>query len=201
LIGRTHQSRRRGVSQAFRRLCVRISSSSSRADPRLGNSSLQKSAPSISVLRSMPGRVEANVTCLQTGLNSVVPSVWWASLLSFSFPWRVGDGSMKDTAIIYFQGSTRYMTKQAKPSGTVGLAQRWTTCATSHFCDGHVMTVMDTEDTDAGTIDQRHPPWLTLPLSLSWSLLHTKRQAGHIQSKGEKSNSKGVEEFTPNSDP
>jgi len=102
------------------------------------------------------------------------------------FSWRVVDGGMKSSTMIHFRASTRYMTKQAKPSGTNGLGQWWTTCATPHFCVGHVLTVMDSEDaTQAGTIGQRHPPRLTLPLSLSRSLLRTKRQAGHIQRKGE----------------
>jgi len=57
--------------------------------PRLGHSCLQKSAPSISLLRSMPGRVETNVTWLQIGLNSAGPGVCWASSPSFSIPWRL----------------------------------------------------------------------------------------------------------------
>jgi len=38
------------------------------------------------------------------------------------------------------------MTKQAKPTGMDGLGKRWATCATPYFCDGHVLTEMDTED-------------------------------------------------------
>jgi len=49
--------------------------STSRADSRLGHSCLHKSAPCISVLRAMPGRVEANVTWLLIGLNSAGPGV------------------------------------------------------------------------------------------------------------------------------
>jgi len=46
--------------------------------------------------------------------------------------------------------------------------------------------VMDTEDArQAPLVKGIYLPWLTLPFSLSWSLLHTKRQAGHIRSKGE----------------
>jgi len=53
---------------------------------------------------------------------------------------------MKSTAMINLRASTHYMTKQAKTSGTDGLEPRWTTCATPHFCVGHMLTVMDTED-------------------------------------------------------
>jgi len=43
-------------------------------DPGRGYSCLHKSAPSIPVLRPMPGRVEGNVTWLQVGLNSAGPA-------------------------------------------------------------------------------------------------------------------------------
>jgi len=44
------------------------------------------------------------------------------------------------------------MTKQAKPSGTDGVGQRWTTCATPHVCVGHVLTVMDRMDGSMATL-------------------------------------------------
>jgi len=77
----------------------------------------------------MPGRVEANVTWLQVGLNSAVPGKCRPSSPPFPIPWRVVDGGMKSMAMIHFWASTRYMTKQAKPLGTAGLGQWWTTCA------------------------------------------------------------------------
>jgi len=135
----------------------------------------------------MPGRrVEANVTWLQLGFNSSGPDMCRASSPPFPIPWRVVDGGMKSKAKIHVRASTRYVSKHAQPPGTDGLGQRWTTCATSHFCVGHVLTVMDTEyATQAPLVKGIHAPWLTLPLSLSRPLLYIKRQAGHIQSKGE----------------
>jgi len=134
---------------------------------------LHESAPCISVMRSMPGKVEANITWLQVGLNSAGPGMCRASS---PVPWRGVDGGMNNTAMVHFQTSTRYKTKQVKPSGTVGFEQSWTICETSHFCVGHVLTVTDSEDaTQVGTISQRHRPWLTLPLSLSSSILKDRQ--------------------------
>jgi len=132
--------------------------------PRLEHCCLHKFAPSISFLRSMPGRVEAIVTRLQMGFNCASPAVQVCADVPsvFSIPWRVVDDEMNGSAMIHFRTSPCYMNKQAKPSRTDRLGQWWT------------------------TIDQRPPPWLTLPLSLSRSLLHTKRQAAkHIRSSGE----------------
>jgi len=39
----------------------------------------------------MPGRVKANVTWLQVGLNSSGPGMCWASSPPFTMPWRVVD--------------------------------------------------------------------------------------------------------------
>jgi len=108
-------------------------SSLPRPDPRLGHSCLHKSAACITVLRSMPGRVEANVTWLQVGLQSAAAGMSRASSPSFPIPWRVVDGGMKSTAMIHFRASTCYVTKQSKPTGTDCLGQRWTTCETPHF--------------------------------------------------------------------
>jgi len=49
-----------------------------------GHSCLRKSSPRISVLRSMPGRLKANVTWLQVGLNSSSPGMYRASFPPFS---------------------------------------------------------------------------------------------------------------------
>jgi len=111
----------------------------------MGHSCLHESAQYISVMCSMPGRLEANVTWLQVILNSSGRGVCRAFSPSSPIPWMVVDGGMKSTAMIYFRASTRYMTKQAKPSGTDGHGQRWTTCLTPHFSVGHLLTVMDSE--------------------------------------------------------
>jgi len=87
----------------------------------LGHSYLHKSTPRISVLRSMPGRVKANVTWLQGDFNSEGPGMCRTSSPPVPIPWRVVDGGMKSTAMIHFRASTRYITKQTKPTGRDGL--------------------------------------------------------------------------------
>jgi len=83
----------------------------------------------------------------------------------FPIPWRVVDGGMKSTAMIHFRASTRCMTKQAKPTGTDGVGQRWTSCGTPHFGIGHVLTVMD-DATQAQLVEMQklinvHSPVIT----------------------------------------
>jgi len=116
--------------------------------PRLGLSCLHKSAPCILVLHSMPGIVEANVildfsTASTVRVHVCGSGMCWASSQSVPIPWRVVDDNMKSTAKIHFWASTCYMTKQVKPSGTDGLGQRCTTCATPHFSVGHVLIAMN----------------------------------------------------------
>jgi len=143
--------------------------SSSRAYPRLEHRCLHKSAPRISAC----ARCQAEWRPMLHGFRSAstvrVQICAGRPLLLSLIPWRVVDSGMKSTAMIYFRPARAIWPNKR---------QRWTTCATPHFCVGHMLTVMN-------TIGQRHPSTLTLPLSLSRSLLHTKRQAGHIRSKGE----------------
>jgi len=102
--------------------------------------------------------------------SSYVPGV----LSAFSNPMKVIDGGMKSTAM--FRASTRYMTKQAKLTGTDGLGTevdnlcnasllRWTHAD----CNGYGVC-------DAGTIGQR----LTLPSSLSRSKAMSTKVSYHM---------------------
>jgi len=96
------------------------------------------------------------------------------------------DGGMKGSAMIHFRDSTRYMTNKRNllermvwdcgEQPVRSLASGLDTC---FVCNRF-------GSCNAGTTGQKHRElWLALPLSLFRSLLHAKRRAGHIQSKGE----------------
>jgi len=134
----------------------------------------------------MPGGGEVNVTWLQIGLNSACGSRYVSDILSISshpvegYWWR-HEGLSNDP----FSGPAGAMSPSKR-----SLRERMT----SDIGGQPVQRLTSALDTcwvcwmkwiggcNAGTIGQRHPPWLTLPLSLSRSLLHTK---DHIQSKGD----------------
>src|SRR6218665_2455616 len=90
---------------------------SSGANPSLGHGCPNESAPSSSILRSVPGGEKANVGWFQVSLNSAGPCVRRSPSSPPPVPWLAMNGSVQGTAVVQLWAGPGNMPKPVEPSG------------------------------------------------------------------------------------